>query len=244
MEGDKLKKVFWSSIPLSLLVVSTLSAAPVGCTDAPTGVLATVAAPGVIPTPSTTTVTCGPVTFSMFQAQDASGGSTTGLNVSEAGSSFDPATGQAVLGFNPGFVSNAAQDIHLLFKVTSTTPLSAADLRVGGTGAAITERLCTGATDLSSGLCLGSTQLAVLTANSGGTQTIAFTSGVGGSATTTTSLFGYKDIGKVAGTATAPTELTSVGQSFQTTAGVPEPATFAMLGGGLLLFALARRKKA
>ncbi len=241
-----MKKLFWSSISLSLFVASTLSAAPVGCTDSPTGVLATVAAPGVIPAPSTATVTCGPVTFSMFQAQDASGGTTTGLNVNEVGSSFDAATGQAVLGFNPGFVSNAAQDIHLLFRITSTTPISAADLRLGGSGAIINERLCTGPTDLSSGVCLGSTQLAVLTAASGGTQTVGFTSGVGGSATTATTLFGFKDIGKAAGTASAATELTSVGQSFQTTAtaGVPEPATFAMLGGGLLLFALARRKKA
>ncbi len=249
-----MKRLNWISILLPLVVFSiALSAAPVSCSDNPnTGFLATVAAPGTMPAISSSTVTCGPVTFSLFRAQDASGGTTTGLTVNESGSTYDPSTGTAVLGFNPGFVASTTfQDIHLMFNVTSSQPISAADLRTGGSGSIITERLCTGQNDFASGICMGgSTQLGVLTAASGQINTITLTAGAGGPATTTTSLWAFKDIGKSAGATgsgncspTCPTELTSVGESF-TVSAVPEPATFAMLGGGLLLFALARRKRA
>jgi hypothetical protein len=175
-------------------------------------------------------IVCGAVTFSNFQVFDAAPSTSTGSPFVLLSGTYDGAT--TTLSFNPN-LNNASvnQDIHVLFSVSSTSPIIGAGLMNGGsTNSGINERFCSGSVDPFSGVCSGGTQLGALSAPGG----VSASSTVAPAATSFTV---YKDVGHP-----ATGELTGFTQTF-TTQGVPEPATFAMLGGGLVLFALARRKK-
>lgn len=237
--GRQLRKLLWFSILLSL-VLGTVYAAPVSCLPSTPGTVTTVV--GSLPGSSLLTITCGAVTFSNFQAIDASGGTTMGLPVNYlpglSNSYYDPATGFYQLSFNPNFTSSAGiQDIHFFFDVTSTVPIRSVDMSVGGSlgAGSINENVCNGGTvnmNLGSGVCTnGAAQLANLTVPFSSSGSVNFFAPPG-----TSVQFGvWKNVGKQSG------ELTSFTQSFTTV--VPEPATYGMLGGALVLLAAIRRMR-
>jgi hypothetical protein len=140
---------------------------------------------------------------------------------------WDAALGIANLSFNPNFGLQAVQDIHLYFTVTSTVPITAIDLGVGGTSSSITERACTGGLDPGTGNCVGST-LAVGTNFSGLPDQVLPLS------TPSMSFQIFKDVNKGANG-----ELTSFSQSFS----VPEPASLSLIGIGLFGLGFFRRKR-
>jgi hypothetical protein len=212
------------------VLASSVSAAPVNCAPAAPLTLTTVTGtynPSGFDGPS---ITCGPITFSNWQAVDASGGNTTGLPLNLVSPSYwDAALGVANLSFNPNFGLQTVQDIHLYFTVTSSVPVTAIDLGVGGTSSSITERACTGGIDPGSGNCLGST-LAVGTNFSGLPDQVVPLS------TASTSFQIFKDVNKGANG-----ELTSFTQSF--TSSVPEPASLVLIGIGLFGFGFLKRTR-
>jgi len=244
-EGDNLKRVLWLSLlTMLVLAVGTLSATPMNCATTPPVTVATVTNNYTTPPTGSPTITCGPLVFSNFQAVSADSGTSLGLQfdyVSPA--TWDPSTGTVSLSFNPNFsvpMSPGVEDIHLFFDVTDTAGSSiiGVDGTIGGTNAHYTEYACAGAGGYNpptSGPCGGNTPLASFTifsypaTNNQPVITIPANTSIGV----------FKDI-----QAAGPGALTSFGQTFEVSTTIPEPATFAMLGGGLLLLAFARRKKA
>jgi hypothetical protein len=232
-----LKKILCFSLLTLLVLVGNLSATPVACTTTPPVTVATVSDTYMTPPTGSPTIDCGPLVFSNFQAVNAGGAAVgTAFNFVSPGT-WDAATGIVLLSFNPNFSVASApgmEDIHLFFDVTAAAGFNiiGVDGSIGGTNSHYTEYVCAGAGGYSgSGLCSSATLASFSVFSPGGVQaplTFAPQGSVGI----------FKDI-QTAG----PGALTSFGQSFEVS-GVPEPATLAMFGGGLLLFALARRKRA
>lgn len=245
-----MNRKMWFALPAALIVaVGTIQATPVACTPNVAGTLTTVVASA--PGTSLMTLTCSSggtnIIFSNFQAVDASGGTTTGLPINYIaglGNTYiDTALGIVNVSLNPNFPNVGFKDIHYTFDVVSNVPLTSVDMSVAGAGrgtVTIDEIVCSGGTanmNLATGGCInGSSMLANMSqgANSstpGGQQ--LFTPA--GASSTTLGVF--KDIG-----ATNGEGLTAFTQSFHFA--VPEPATFALMGAGLILFAISRRKRA
>jgi hypothetical protein len=237
-EGDNLKRVLWLSLlTMLVLAVGTLSATPVACATAPVVQVATVSNTYMTPPTGSPVIDCGPLVFSNFQAVNA-GGAAVGLAfdyVSPA--TWDAATGTVLVSFNPFFNVPAApgvEDIHLFFDVTANagSMITGVDGSIGGSNSSYNEIVCSGAGGYNgSGGCT-TTQLATFTIGSGEPPTaimpVAASQSVGI----------YKDILTL-----GPGHLTGFGQTYEVTGTTPEPATFAMLGGGLVLLAFARRRK-
>lgn len=233
-----------------LVLAVGMSAAPVACT--PSGNPAvTLAVVGGAPTGAT--ITCGNVVFSNFVATDfgnASGDAFTygqGTLGANDGTWYDPTTGIINLAFNPNFSNNMSpQDIHLTFNATASGNwvLFGVDGTIGGQGAHYTETVCNGVNNAGSPCTNNATQLAqfsVYSSNLGGPTSYGPVAFAGNATATSISVF--KDIGAITVGDQRPT-LTAMSQSFEfRISGVPEPATFAMLGGGLLVLAIARRRK-
>jgi hypothetical protein len=244
-------KKMWFALPAVLIIAAgTIHATPVACTPNVAGTLTTVV--GTAPGTSMMTLTCSSggtnIIFSNFQAIDASGGTTTGLlinYIAGLGNTYiDTGSGIVNLSLNPNFPSVGAKDIHYTFDVVSSVALTSVDMSVGGAGTGtvtIDEVVCSGGTanmNLATGGCInGSTMLANMSqaANSStpGGQQLFTPPGA-----TSMTLGVFKDIG-----ATNGEGLTSFTQSFHFST-VPEPATFALMGAGLILFAVSRRKRA
>ncbi len=234
----------------TLMFALSMSAAPLAC--APSGNPAvTLAVVGGAPTGAT--ITCGNIVFSSFVATDfgnAAGDNFTysqGTLGSSSGTWYDPTTGIVNLAFNPNFSNGLSpQDIHLTFNVSASGGwmLTGVDGTIGGTGAHYTETVCNGLGNAGSPCLNGATQLAqfsVFSSNLGGPTSYGPSSFNG--AATPTSISVFKDIGAIT-VAGQTASLTAMSQSFEfTTPSVPEPATFIMLGSGLLSFAFARGRK-
>ncbi len=232
-----MRKIFFTMSATLIGLASSLSAASL-CTPSSATLTTTTATylggPGTLypgTTSGTTSISCGTVTFSNFQVFDAAPSTSTGAPFVLLSGTYD--AGTTSLSFNPNLNNaNVFQDIHVLFTVSSTTPITGVGLMNGGSlNSGINERLCSGSVDPFSGVCSGGTTLANLTAPGNVTVNTAVSPAA-------TSFTVYKDVGHPTGG-----ELTGFTQTFATSQAVPEPTTFAMLGGGLLLFALARRKK-
>ena len=244
-----MSKNMWFALPAALIIaVGTMQATPVACTPNVAGTLTTVVA--TAPGASLMTLTCSSgstnIIFSNFQAVDASGGTTTGLPINYIaglGNTYiDTATGIVNLSLNPNFPNAGFKDIHYTFDVVSNVPIVSVDMGVGGAGTGtvtIDETVCSAGTanmNLATGNCTnGSTMLASLSQGANSTTPggqLYFTP----PGATSTTLGVFKDIG-----ATNGEGLTAFTQSFHF---IPEPATFALMGAGLILFALSRRKRA
>ncbi len=158
------------------------------------------------------------LTFSNFSAMNA--GNTPSPSVFLVSVSESPS--QVVLNFNPSLLVGN-QDMWFYFQVTGG--VIGVDLVNAGTGVtSIAERVCDSA-GITDNVCNG-TELATLSAGSG-QKAAALFSPQG-------ELFIFKDIGTG-----ADGHLSSFSQSFET----PEPVTFGLIGFGLLLLGLVRRRR-
>jgi hypothetical protein len=163
--------------------------------------------------------TVGGLTFNNFQVSAGTVG-ITGIN--------NPGTGGVGLNFNPNLTNSATlNDIHFSFSVTGpANSISSVYLYDGATfvtgSASIGEEICNSLGVNMSGLCASGpgTALANLNANGGQQASAIFAA--------QTTVYVWKDI-NIGGDA----HLSSFDQNFGTSA-VPEPATFSMLGLGLV----------
>lgn len=235
---------FYFAISVALLrLVTTGSAATLNCTPSIMTLTTTTATydggdqfyPG--PITNAGSVVCGDVTFSNLQAFDAAPPTSTGAPIVLLSGTYNGSMTTLIVNPNLNDAS-VNQDIHLLFSVSSTSSILRVTVGNGGsTKSGISETLCSESVSPFSGLCSGGATLASLTAAGGVTTSADLTM-------PSTSFDVYKDIGHPAGG-----ELTGFSQTFTSGAvsrasdTVPEPATFAMLGGGLLALGLVRWKK-
>jgi PEP-CTERM motif len=225
-----MSKLWCCMLAMVFLVAGSVNAAPIDCAPAAPFIVTTVSASYDPNGFGGASFSCGPVTFSNWQAVDASGGNTTGLPLALVSPSYwDAALGVVGLSFNPNFGLPAVQDIHLYFTLASSVPITAIDLGVGGTSSSITERACTGGIDPGSGNCLGSTLAAG--SNFSGMPDIVLPL-----STPSTTIEIFKDINKGMNG-----ELTSFTQSF--TSSVPEPASLSLIGLGLFGLGFFGRKR-
>lgn len=192
------------------------------------------------------TFTCAGLTFSNFDQQNA-GGPAGFPNITFAGANYVvDATGITVnVQFSPNISTTTAlglRDAHFFFTV-SGAPITMVDLGIQGFGATVGEFVCSQQYTVNA-VCPG-TNLA-----STSVKTLP-----GGSLTSISAPFApdasigiYKDIlVDPAATTDGQASLTTLTQSFHFPGAgdvaTPEPATFALIGGGLALLGLARRRQ-
>lgn len=137
---------------------------------------------------------------------------------------------ETLLTFNPNLGSNFDIDVYFEVQTTDGSSISGADLSVGGVGANVSERICTGTIlgNQGNNCSPTGTQLAALANTSGAPETFAtFT-------TPASTFYVFKDIGTQPGGA-----LSTVTESFST----PEPMTLSLMGAGLVGIGLLRRRR-
>lgn len=183
---------------------------------------------------NSTTLTCDGLTFSNFYATNLSGQNAGRVDIN--GLTFDTVASTVYMNLNPGLGSAG----HVDFYYTVRGGVLQLDLAVGGMGATVTERACTNPilqTGPIANLCpatpggtTSTSPLGMVQAHSGDQPQPVF-SAMFASASP---IYVFKDIGTNTGGG-----LSTVTQSYHT----PEPATFALLGAGLVAFGLFRRKR-
>lgn len=227
---------------LAVLSISVASAAQIPCSVTPNAPPVFVADPPVPAGSSPVVVTCNAfgtnVIFDQFDVNPATPGAPSQFTLQNA--FFDDVAATVYLQFNPS-LSNG-QDSYLYFRVRTANGaaiLNGVDMTVSGTNAAITEVVCTEAINPNFNVCNpggvnaqpNSQTLANYAVASGGFGQVSFAP--------QSQIYIYKNV--LTSNPPPTSELSSFTQSFHI---VPEPATFALLGGGLLAFALYRRRRA
>lgn len=179
--------------------------------------------------------TFGGLSFSNFSLEDAGGSPSGSMNLVSAAL----VDGRVHLNFNPSLAVPASGIADEWFYYQVDGALGGIDLGVGGTGASITERVCSTPIDVNNGnICTGGMayQLAALTISSGSASgVVSFPGG-----TVVTRAYAFKNI-LLQAPATGPAELSSFSQSFSS--GVPEPLSMLLMGTGLLGLGIFRRRK-
>lgn len=213
---------------LAVISISVASAATINCNVSPN------APPVFVPgSPTPTVVTCDVygtnVIFDQFEVIPATPGAPSQFSLNQA--FFDTVANTIYLQFNPS-LSNGL-DSYLYFRVSSSAALlTGVDMTVSGANATVTELVCSDPINRLTNVCNPGTTLANFAVSSGQSGDVLFNSAQ-------STIYIYKN---VLTTQPPPTsELSSFTQSFHV---VPEPATFALLGGGLVAFALYRRRRA
>jgi hypothetical protein len=171
--------------------------------------------------------------FSSFSLVNAGGSPKGSMNLVSAA-----LVGEEVhLNFNPSLAvpADGIADSWFYFQVDGA--VDGIDLGVGGTGASITERVCSTPIDVNNGnTCTAGmgNQLAALTISSGNASgVVSFPGGA------VTQLYVFKNI-LLQGPPTGPAELSSFSESFSR---VPEPLSLVLMGSGLLGFGIFKRRK-
>ncbi len=199
---------------LFLTAVVLLGVATVSASTMCTGSTGT----DVIGTPGFSCDSLGGLTFSGFSAVNAGNVPTPSVFLV----SVQDTSGGIMLNFNPGLLTGN-QDIWFYFQVTGS-PVLGVDLTNGATGVtSIAERVCSGPIQPGN-VCAEGQEVATLSAASGQSAQVWFES-------PQASLYIFKDIGTE-----SDGHMSSFSQSFDT----PEPVTFGLIGGGLLLLGLLR----
>lgn len=175
------------------------------------------------------------LTFSNFSLVNAGGSPSGSMDLVTAGL----VGGEVFLNFNPSLAVQAGGIADEWFYFEVDGAVDAIDLGVGGTGASITERVCSTPIDQNGGnTCTGGivNQLAALTITSGNASGLVyFADG------SVDHLYIFKNI-LLQGPPTGPAELSAFSESFNH-GGVPEPLSLILMGSGLLGLGIFRRRK-
>jgi hypothetical protein len=170
--------------------------------------------------------TVGPVTFSNFAYTNAGGDPNPVVDLVSVFAVPNVSWGIVL---NPNLMGNSSQDVHLVFEVTSTVPLSMVTLNDGGSPpSGIQEKVCDSSGVSLTGTCVGA-QLANIAAND-------VSPNMTGTFAPQTTIFIWKDIDVGVGG-----HISAFTQDFLA-ATTPEPASFALMGAGLIGIALIRRR--